>query len=145
MIAVDTNILVYSVREDSPSHKAALACVRRLAEGSGLWAIAWPCVYEFLAVVTHPKLYRPPTPLRAAIQQVGYWMESPTLRLIGEGPGYWEHFRALLEPGQIVGPVIHDARVAAICRFSGVREIWTADRDFSHFAGLVVRNPLVAV
>jgi len=143
MIAVDTNILVYSVREDSPWHRAALHCVRRLAEGSGLWAIAWPCVHEFLAVVTHPRIYRPPTPLRDAIQQVEFWMESPMLRLIGEGPGYWEHLRALLEAGRTTGPAIHDARVAAIWRFSGVSEIWTADRDYSHFRGLAVRNPLL--
>lgn len=145
MIAVDTNILVYSVREDAPRHRAALQCVRRLAEGGGPWAIAWPCLHEFLAVVTHPRIYRPPTTVRAAVQQVNYWMESPTLRLIGEDAGYWEHLQALIEAGQTVGPRIHDARVAAICRFSGVREIWTADRDYSHFGGLVARNPLVAV
>jgi predicted nucleic acid-binding protein len=52
MIAVDSNILAYSLREDSPWHRAALACVRSLAEGETVWAIAWPCVYEFLAVVT---------------------------------------------------------------------------------------------
>jgi len=142
MIALDTNILVYSVREDSPWHRAALDCVRRLAEGGEAWAIPWPCIHEFLAVVTHPKIYRPPTPLRDAIQQVDYWMESPSLRFIGEGPGYWEHLKATLVAGQGAGPVVHDARVAALCRSSGVREIWTADRDYSRFPGLLVRIPL---
>ena len=144
MIAVDTNILVYSVREDSPWHTTALACVRDLAEGRELWAIAWPCLHEFIAVVTHPRVYRPPTPLHDALEQVGYWMESPSLRLIGEGPGYWEHLRGLSTAAKTLGPMIHDARVAAICRFSGVREIWTADRDYTRFPGVVARNPLVA-
>ena len=144
MIAIDTNILVYSVRKDSPWHRRALACLRRVAEGSGLWAIPWPCVHEFLAVVTHPKIYRPPTPLRDAMRQVDYWIESPTLRLIGEGPGYWEHLQPLLEAGNIIGPLVQDARVAAICRFGGVREIWSADRNYSHFGGIPVRNPLLA-
>jgi predicted nucleic acid-binding protein len=63
MIAIDTNILVYSVREDSPWHNAALRSIRR---------------------------------------------------------------------------------VAAICRSNGVREIWTADRDYSRFSGLPVRNPLMS-
>jgi hypothetical protein len=93
MITVDTNILVYSVREDSPWHDEALACLRRLAEGTAAWAFQWPCVHEFIAVVTHPRIYKPPTPLDHAILQVDYWMESPSLRLIGEEPGYWEHFK----------------------------------------------------
>jgi toxin-antitoxin system PIN domain toxin len=143
MIALDTNILVYSVREDSPWHKAALSCVRGAAEGSALWAIAWPCIHEFLAVITHPKIYKPPTPLKDAILQADYWMESPTLRLIGEAPGYWEHLKSTLLGAKAAGPLIHDARVAAICRAAGVREIWTADRDYSRFAGIPARNPLI--
>jgi len=143
MIAVDTNILVYSVREDSPWHRAALSCMRRVAEGRGIWAIPWPCVHEFLAVVTHPKIYKPPTPLGDATRQVDYWMESPTLRLIGEGTGYWEHLKAMLVSARVAGPLVHDARVAAICRASGVREVWTADRDYSRFSGIPARNPLL--
>ncbi|MGA2329031.1 MAG: hypothetical protein ABSH05_22410 [Bryobacteraceae bacterium] len=70
-------------------------------------------------------------------------MESPSLRLIGEAPGYWEHLKPLLEAGKVAGPLVHDARVAAICRAAGVREIWTADRDYSRLPGIIVRNPLV--
>jgi predicted nucleic acid-binding protein len=62
MIAIDTNILVYSVRADSPWHKPAIACMRRVAEGHAAWAIAWPSIHEFLAVITHTKIYKPPTP-----------------------------------------------------------------------------------
>ena len=144
MIAVDTNILVYSVREDSPWHRASLACLRELAEGSSPWAIPWPCVHEFLAIVTHPRIYKPPTPLAVAILQVDYWMESPTLHVLGEAPGYWEHAKILLSEGKVAGALIHDGRVAAICRSHAVREMWTADRDYSRFAGLRLRNPLVA-
>ena len=144
MIAVDSNILVYSVREDSPWHRVALACVRNLAEGGAAWAIAWPCLHEFLAVVTHPRIYRPPTSTPDAIHQVDYWMESPTLRLLGEDAGYWEHLKSTLTTAKAVGPLVHDARVAAICRNAGVGEIWTADRDYSRFPGILARNPLVA-
>ena len=142
MIAVDTNLLVYSVRADSPLHTPAIARVRELAEGNAPWAIPWPCIHEFLAIVTHPRIYRPPTPVRDALQQVDYWMECPSLRLLGEGRGYWEHLKTLIVAGGLAGPQIHDARVAAICRASGVREIWSADRDFSRMPGLLVHNPL---
>ena len=144
MIAVDTNLLVYSVREDSPWHKPAIACIRRLAEGASTWAIAWPCIHEFVAVVTHPRIYKPSTPLRDAILQVEYWMESPGLRLLGEGPSYWDHVKEFLITGKAAGPIVHDAHVVALCCQHGVREIWTTDRDYSRFRGLRVRNPLLA-
>ena len=142
MIALDSNILVYSVREDSPWHRQALDCVRGLAEGARPWAIPWPCIHEFLAIATHPRIYKPPTPLADAILQVDHWMESPTLRLLGEDSGYWEHLKALLSNGKAAGPLVHDARVAAICRSAGVSEVWTADRDYTRFCA-PARNPLI--
>jgi predicted nucleic acid-binding protein len=70
-------------------------------------------------------------------------MESPGLRLVGEAPGYWENLKPMLLAGKVAGPLIHDARIAALCRAAGVREIWSADRDYSRFAGIQVRNPLL--
>ena len=142
MIAVDSNILVYAHREDSPWHAAALECVTGLAEGAAQWGIPWPCLHELLAVVTHPRIYSPPTPLEQAIDQVDAWLESPSLALLAEDEGYWTRLRALALAGKILGPKVHDARVAAICLQHGVAELWTIDRDFSRFLGLKVRNPL---
>ena len=139
MIALDTNILVYSVREDSPWHRHALKAVRRLAEGAAGWAIPWPCIHEFLAIITHPRIYQPPMPAPEAFRQIEYWMESPGLRLLSETPGYWSHLRHITRLSRVSGPAIHDARVAALCRSAGVTELWTADRDFSRFPGLVAR------
>lgn len=144
MIAVDTNILVYAHRLDSEWHKSAYRLVASLAEAAAPWAIPWPCIHEFLAVVTHPRIYRPPTPLSKALGQVEIWLESPSLRTIGELKGHWKELRELVEAGRVAGGAIHDARVAAICREHGVREIWSADRDFGRLAGVTVRNPLVA-
>ena len=39
--------------------------------------------------------------------------------------------------------MVHDARIAALCLSHGVRELWSADRDFSRFPALRTRNPLV--
>lgn len=143
MIALDTNILVYAHRKDSPFHEAAFRRVMELAEGPAIWAIPWPCVHEFLAVVTHPRVYAPPTPLARALDQVDAWLESPTLALLTESAEHWSTLRALLAGGRIAGAQVHDARVAALCRQHGVRELWSADRDFSRFSGLNVVNPLI--
>lgn len=143
MIAVDTNLLVYAHREDATWHDAAFARIRQLAEGTAPWAIPWACIHEFLAIVTHPRIYAPPTPADRALEQVEAWLESPSLVLLGEAGGYWPHLRALVQSGRIAGPMMHDARVAALCIQHGVREIWTADRDFGRFKGLRAHNPLL--
>jgi toxin-antitoxin system PIN domain toxin len=145
MIAVDSNILVYAHRADSPWHAPALDCVAKLAEGRAQWAIPWSCLQEFLAVTTHPRIYSPPTPLDLALDQVEAWFESPSLILLAEDADYWQRLRALMLAGQAAGPKVHDARIAAICLQHGVDELWTIDRDFSRFSGLKVRNPLKLV
>jgi toxin-antitoxin system PIN domain toxin len=143
LIAVDTNILVYAHREDSPFHAAAIERLTELAEGPATWAIPWPCLHEFLSIVTHPRIYVPPSPLARALEQVDAWLESPTLALLAEPATHWSTLRALLVAGRVTGPRVHDGRVAALCRQHGVRELWSADRDFSRFAGLAVVNPLI--
>lgn len=143
MIALDTNVLVYAHREDSPWHDKAYKILEQLSEGRAPWAIPWPCLHEFIAIVTHPRIYNPPTPLMAALAQVDAWIESPSLSLIRESEDYWPHLKNVLERGRVIGPKVHDARIAAICQLQGVRELWTADRDFSSYPALATRNPFV--
>ena len=142
MIAVDTNILVPFMRTEYPQHSAAYECIRTLAEGTAVWALPWPCLHEFLAVVTNPRIFREPSTPAEAITAVDARLESPTVRLLGEEPGYWSVAKALIEAPGVIGGRVHDARVAALCLLHGVKELWTADRDFSWFPKLRVRNPL---
>lgn len=141
MTAVDTNILVHAHRAESPWHAAAMARLRDLAEGP--WAIPWPCIHEFIAIVTHRKIFDPPTPPDDARKAVDTWLAAPTLELLSETSGYWDVLSGLLETSRVTGPRIHDARIAAICIQHAVTEIWTADRDFSRFPGVRVVNPLL--
>jgi len=143
MIAVDTNILVYAHRQDAPFHQQAARRVAEVAEGRAAWAIPWPCLHEFLAIVTRQGIYRPPTPLSVALDHVDSLLESPTLVLLAESEQHWGDLRALLITSQVTGARVHDARIAALCRQHGVRELWSADRDFGRFPGLDVVNPLV--
>lgn len=142
MIAIDTNVLVYAHRLDADFHVRAAACVRNAAEGRARWAIPWPCLHEFLAVVTHPRIYGPPSTLEQALDQVDAWLASPTLVVLSEPPGHWASLAGLLRHARGVGPIVHDARVAAICIAHGIDELWTLDRDFGRFPGLRTRNPL---
>ena len=143
MIALDTNLLVYAHRKDSPWFEPARKALRGLVEGSATWAIPWPCIHEFLAIMTHPKIYRPPTELPRALEQVSALLASPSLLLLREPAEYWQVLKRLLAAGQVTGAKVHDARIAALCLCHGVSELWSADRDFTRFPELKVRNPLV--
>lgn len=143
MIAVDSNILVYAHRADLEWHAAAAGVIRSLAEGRASWAIAWPCVHEFLAIVTNARIFGVATSIDAAIDQVAVWIASPSLLLLTEGTDHWAVLSKLLRSAKVRGGAVHDARIAAICLDHGVRELWTADRDFSRFAAIKTRNPLV--
>jgi toxin-antitoxin system PIN domain toxin len=143
VIAVDTNILVYAHRRDSTWHAAASAALQDLAEGRQAWAIPWPCIHEFVAIATHPRIYQPASTLAQAVDQVEAWLASPSLLLLAEAEGYWPCLRNLAEVAQISGPKVHDARIAALCELHGVRELWSVDRDFGRFPGIRLRNPLI--
>jgi predicted nucleic acid-binding protein len=93
--------------------------------------------------VTHPRIFNPPTPLAVALDTVDSWIESPRISLLSEGPAYLERLKSVATDARIKGAMAHDARVAALCLEHGVRELWSADRDFSRFKGVKVKNPLV--
>lgn len=130
MIALDTNLLVYAHREDAAHHERALGAVRRAASGRGGCAIPWPCVHEFLAVTTHPRIYRPPTPPDDALRAITALTNHPGVHLIGEARDHLQVLDELISRGAVTGPRIHDARIAAICLAHGVDALWSADRDF---------------
>jgi hypothetical protein len=95
-----------------------------------------------LDIVTHPKIYKPPTPVADALIQIDRWLESPTLVLLYEGDGFWETLRPLVDHSMVQGGAVHDARIAALCLRHGVKRLLSADRDFSRFPELRTGNPL---
>ena len=143
MIALDTNLLVYAHRAENPFHATAAQLVKTLAEGRASWAIPWPCVHEFYGVVTNRRVFTVPTPVEVALAQINAWLESPSLVLLAENERHWPELHELIGKTKLQGPMVHDARIAALCLSHGVRELWSADRDFSRFPKLRVRTPLV--
>ena len=144
MRAVDTNVLVVAASEASPHHEIAQDLLRILSEDSRPWAIPWPCIYEFLRVVTHPRVLRPPIPMKTALKGLGGLTSSPSLRLLHETPRHEEVMRGVLDESAATGNLVHDAHIVALCLEHGVREIVTGDRDFARFPGLTILNPFAA-
>lgn len=141
MRAVDTNVLVAAHVETLSEHEAAADLLRLLAEGDLPWAIPWPCVYEFLRVTTHPRVFRPPLALEDALRWIGGVLDSPTLLLLSETSRHAEVMERVVSGARATGNLVHDAHIAALCLENGVREILTGDRDFTRFEGLSVTDP----
>ena len=142
MIAVDTNILVYAHRRESRVHEAAAEMLRALAEGDRRWAIPWPCCYEFLSVVTNRRIWRgAESSPDEAWNQLRAWVDSPSNLLLGETSGFLDILERLVRRPRVRGPLVHDARVAAICLAHGIDELLSRDRDFALFPELKTRNP----
>lgn len=144
MRAVDTQVLVHAEIVTSPHHERARAILSELAEGASPWAIPWPCVYEFLRMVTHPRVFHPPMPLAAARADLRAILESPTLLVLAETERHAEVLDAILAESGVTGNLVHDAHIAALCREHGVTSLLSADRDFARFPGLQVVDPFRA-
>jgi len=141
LIAVDTNILVYASRTETEFHEPAVRLITQLAESERPWAIPWPCAYEYLRVVTHPRLFKPPSTQAEAIGRLNLLSASPSLTLIGPGPAHFDNLVGAAEQSGARGNLFFDVHIAAICREHGITEIMTMDRDFSRFSGIKVTRP----
>jgi hypothetical protein len=143
VIAVDTNLLVYAHRPESPLHSRALDVLEGLAGGQRAWGIPIHCLVEFAAVVSSGRLWKEPSRVEHIADQVAVWIESPSCRLLADDETVWEHTLALARRGLSTGGAWYDARIAGVCLAHGVTEFWTADRDYTRFPALRTRNPLV--
>jgi hypothetical protein len=144
MQAIDTNILIHAEVESSRHHSAAIEILRHLAEGALPWAIPWPCLYEFLRAVTHPRVFHPPVPLNVALEDLKQILASPSLSLLTETPRHTSLLEQVLRQSGAIGNLVHDAHIAALCLEHGVSEIITGDRDLTRFEGLKVINPFAS-
>ena len=141
MIALDTNILVAARRAELAHHAQARRLLTRLASGQDPWALPWPCVYEFLRVVTHRRVFRPLTPLARAVKDVVHLLAAPSLVMLGEGTAHAAHLERQVLAGEAAGNLALDAHIAALCIEHGVTELWTLDRGLARFPGLKIANP----
>jgi len=144
VIAVDTNLLVYAHRPEMPFHERARQVLTDAVAAPEPVCVPWPCAHEFLAVVSNPRIFRDPTPMPVALDAVRRLLESLSGGFVAEGEGYLDAFERIARPALLQGAIVHDARVAALCTFHGVRVLWSADRDFSRFPQLTVANPLAS-
>ncbi len=141
MIALDTNILVYAHREGTQYHKPAVDLLRRLSEGPIPYALFWPSLYEFLRVVTHHRVFDPPSKVEEALEALSNFMQPPTVQILSETNAHDAVLRGVLAESRVTGNLMHDAHLVALALEHGVHEILTLDDDFRRFPQISSRNP----
>lgn len=140
MRLIDVNILVHAFREDSPRHAILRGWLEEQVYSEGAFAVADLSLSGFLRVVTHPRVFNPPTPLREALEFVEALRGQPNCVVLTPGERHWSIFTRLCRDSEARGNLVPDAYLAATAIESG-SELITTDRDFSRFPGLRWRPP----
>ncbi len=141
MRAVDSGVLVCAHRAETPEHAAARAVLEELVHSGQPWALPWPVVYEFLRVVTHPRLFRPPTPPWMAWENVRALLASAGAVLLAPTPRHAAVLAGLLRDQAVRGNDLADAKIAALLIEHGAESLITGDRRFRRFDGITIENP----
>lgn len=137
---VDANVLVYASNEAEPVHETARALVERLAAGPEIVYLFWPTIMGYLRIVTHSSVLPRPLSSADAIANVSALLTASHVRTPGEEEGFWDIYLATRNEADR-GNDVPDGHIAALMRQHGVRTIYTRDRDFRRFDGIVAENP----
>ncbi len=141
MILADVNVLVYAHREDAPRHAAYRQWLEELVNGDQAYGMSDLVLSGFLRVVTHPRVFNPPSQLAEALAFAQLLRGQPNAVPIAPGPRHWDIFASLCQVAGVKGNLVPDAYLAALAIESGSEWV-TTDRDYSRFPGLKWRHPL---
>jgi len=141
MILPDVNVLVYAHREDAGDHPAYRAWLQAVVDNDPAYGLSELALSGFLRVVTHPRVFNPPSPLEEALAFIVGIRQQPNCTIIAPGVRHWDIFVGLCGQVGAKGNLIPDAYFAALAIESGSEWV-TTDRDYSRFPGLKWRHPL---
>jgi hypothetical protein len=141
MLCVDVNVLVYAHRPESPDHADYRAWLDTARSGHEPLGLSDLVLSGFLRVVTHPRVFREPSPLGVALDFVESLVRSPAASVVRPGERQWPIFVELCRATGATGNVVPDAFLAALAIEQGAAWV-TADRTFGRFPGLRWQHPL---
>ena len=142
MILVDANLLLYAYHRRAPQHDVSRAWLEATLCGPELVRFAWLTLWAFLRIATNPRAFEHPLSASEADAVIASWLAQPAVGILEPGERHWDILRDLVHEGQVAGPLVMDAVIAAIAVEHGAT-LFTTDRDFSRFSSLKWTNPLV--
>ncbi len=140
MILPDVNVLVHAFRVDSSAHAPCRRWLEALVDGASRFAVSPQVLSGVVRVVTHPKVFRRPSPLGEALDFCAALLDQPRAVVAQPGPDHWDIFTRLCGQADARGNLVPDAWFAALA-IEGGHEWITLDRDYARFPGLRWRPP----
>lgn len=143
MFVVDTNILVYAADEDSPFHSRCHELMEEWRGQSSAWYMTWGILYEFLRVITHPRVFRKPWSVTEAWSFVEAILASPSLDILIAGRRHVDVAAEVIKNlPSLSGNLLYDAQTAILMREHGIKRIYSRDTDFHRFPFLEPIDPV---
>jgi hypothetical protein len=133
-------VFVYAHRADAPGHPAYRDWLEELINSDQAYGYSDLVLSGFLRVVTHMRVFNPPSDLAIALAFTKTIRNQPNAVPIAPGLRHWDIFTGLCEAVKGKGNLIPDAYLAALAIESGSEWI-TKDADYSRFPGLKWRRP----
>lgn len=141
MLAPDVNVLVYAHREELPEHDVCRRWLEDTLAADAAFGLFDLVLSGFLRVVTHPRVFKTPTPLALALEFVEILRMRPNCVVVQPGARHWDIFERLCRESGAKGSLVADAFLAALALEAGCTWV-TTDRDYSRFPGLRWSSPL---
>lgn len=143
MDLLDINVLIYAHREDAPEHARYAKWLRDMVERQRPFALTLSVLAGFLRLVTNGKIFKPPTPMAAAIEFCDQLRTRPNCTTLIPTEAHWGHFTELIRATGARGAFVSDVQIAAFAIEHGC-DLVSADRDFARFPGLKWRHPMAS-
>lgn len=141
MILADVNVFIYAFREDSPRHPEYRAWLEEVVNAQEAFGLAEMVLSGVIRLLTHPRIFTPPTPTELALEYAEALRSQPNVVLLQPGSRHWQIFAQLCARANAKGNLVPDAYLAALAIEHGCEWI-TSDRDYARFPGLRWRHPL---
>ena len=133
MLMPDVNVLVYAHRADEARHEAYARWLKAVIDGPEPFALSVLVAVGFVQIVTHPRLYKNPTPLSVALAVSEQMAAHPRCRLAVPAATHLDDVARLCRATGATGKLVADAQHAALAISEG--SVWlTHDGDFARFA-----------
>ena len=143
MRVIDTNVLLYTINEDSQYQAPCLRFLEELRNDPSPSFLTWSICYEFLRVSTHPRVLRSPRSTHDAWRFLEGLLDSPGFLMLTPTERHADVLSwTLAELPDIRGNIAHDLHTAVLMREHGVSRICTHDADFHRFPFLSVIDPI---
>lgn len=141
MIIPDANLLLYAYNASASEHARAREWWEDAIQTGETIGLTWQTITAFIRIGTNPRAFAHPYTAKEATEIVDAWLEQANVSLVSPGARHWEILRRLLVNGQVAGPLVMDAHLAALAIEHGA-VLATTDKDFTRFSGLRLANPL---